>query len=38
MLGLLTLPISALTFGIFSLILNFVLLYVFEQFVNYLDL
>lgn len=37
-LGLLTLPISALTFGIFSLILNFVLLYVFEQFVNYLDL
>lgn len=38
LLGLLTLPISALTFGVFSLILNFVLLYVFEQFVNYLDL
>lgn len=37
-LWLLTLPISALTFGIFSLILNFVLLYVFEQLINYLDL
>jgi putative membrane protein len=37
-LNILTLPISALTFGLFSLILNFILLYVFEQFVNYLDL
>ncbi len=37
-LSLLTFPISTLTFGLFSLVLNFVLLYVFEQFINYLDL
>lgn len=36
-LKLITLPISALTFGLFSLVINFLLLYIFEQFVNYLD-
>lgn len=38
LLGLVTLPLSALTFGLFSLVVNFILLYVFEQFINYLEL
>lgn len=36
-LKLITFPITALTFWLFSLGINFTLLYVFEQFVNYLD-
>jgi len=36
-LRLITLPINALSFWLFSAATNFTLLYVFEQFVNYLN-
>lgn len=36
-LKILTLPIRIFTLGLFSLILNLVVLYIFEQTVNYLD-
>lgn len=35
--SLLTMPISVLTFWLFSLFVNFILLYVFEQVISYLD-
>jgi len=37
-LKILTLPIRILTLGLFSLVLNLIVLYIFEHTVNYLDI